>query len=129
MTKQKGNILIVDDDQAVLYTAKMILKQHYSDIDTVGNPATASEYFIKNDYDVVLLDMNFKSGATDGREGIELLRKMLLKKPDVYIITNTAYGDIDLAVQAMKLGAKDFIVKPFKPERIVGAIKKALNIL
>jgi DNA-binding NtrC family response regulator len=128
MSPEKGNILIVDDDQAVLYTAKMILKQHYSTIDTAGNPATASELFNKNDYDVVLLDMNFRSGATDGKEGITLLGKMLEKRPDVYIITNTAYGDIDLAVRAMKLGAKDFIVKPWQKEKLIASVSNAMEL-
>jgi DNA-binding NtrC family response regulator len=128
MTTEKGNILVVDDDQAVLYTAKMILKQHYSNIDTVSNPATASEFFMKNEYDVVLLDMNFKSGATNGKEGIELLKKMVHKKPDVYIITNTAYGDIDLAVQAMKLGAKDYIVKPWQKEKLLTSVSNAMEL-
>ncbi len=128
MTPEKGHILIVDDDQAVLYTAKMILKQHYSHIATAGNPVTASELFIKNEYDVVLLDMNFQSGATSGKEGIELLKKMHHEKPDVHIITNTAYGDINLVVQAMKLGAKDFIVKPWQKEKLLASVSNAIEL-
>ena len=128
MTPEKGHILIVDDDQAVLYTAKMILKSKYSNIQTAGNPASALEYFEKEDYDVVLLDMNFQSGATSGKEGIELLKKMIHEKPDVQIITNTAYGDIDLAVQAMKLGAKDFIVKPWNKEKLLATVGNAIEL-
>lgn len=128
MTPEKGHILIVDDDQAVLYTAKMILKQRYSHIATAGNPATASELFMKNEYDVVLLDMNFQSGATSGKEGIELLKKMHHEKPEVHIITNTAYGDINLAVQAMKLGAKDFIVKPWQKEKLLASVSNAIEL-
>jgi DNA-binding NtrC family response regulator len=128
MTVKRGNILIVDDDQGVLYTARMILKRHYSNIHTESNPVSAFESFLKNDYDVVLLDMNFKNGATSGKEGIELLEKMLLKKPDVHVITNTAYGDIDIAVEAMKLGAKDFIVKPWKEERLLVSVNNAMEL-
>lgn len=128
MTQQKGNILIVDDDQAVLYTAKMILKSKYSKIQTANNPATAIKLFKKEDYDVVLLDMNFQSGATSGKEGIELLKKMMKSKPDVHIITNTAYGDIDLAVQAMKLGAKDFIVKPWNKEKLLATVGNSIEL-
>ena len=128
MTQQKANILVVDDDQAVLYTARMILKQHYSNIDVVGNPALAFDHFRKEDYDVVLLDMNFQSGATSGKEGIELLKKMIKIKPDVHIITNTAYGDIDLAVQAMKLGARDFIVKPWNKEKLLATVANAIEL-
>ena len=128
MTLEKGHILIVDDDQAVLYTAKMILKPYFPKIQTAGNPASGFEYFINHDVDVVLLDMNFRSGATSGEEGIALLKKMIKAKPDVQVITNTAYGDIDLAVQAMKLGAKDFIVKPWNQEKILATVRNAVDL-
>ena len=84
MAAEKGNILIIDDDQGVLYTVKMILKQHYENVHTKNNPASAFESFLKYNYDVVLLDMNFRSGATDGKEGLELLNKMLAEKPDTH---------------------------------------------
>jgi DNA-binding NtrC family response regulator len=128
MPIEKGSILIVDDDQGVLYTAKMILKRLYTYVETESNPVTAFEAFQKNDYDVVLLDMNFKSGATSGEEGIDLIQKMLRERPDVHIITHTAYGDIDIAVKAMKLGAKDFIVKPWQEERLVASINNAMEL-
>ena len=128
MNIEKGNILIVDDDQGVLYTAKMILKRLYSHVQTESNPVTAYEAFQKNNYDVVLLDMNFKNAATSGEEGIELIQKMLLEKPDVHIISHTAYGDIDIAVKAMKLGVKDFIVKPWQEERLVASISNAMEL-
>jgi len=128
MAPQKGNILIVDDDQGVLYTAKMILKPLYEHVRTEGNPAGAFEAFLKMDYDVVLLDMNFQQGITNGMEGIDLLKKMLAKKPDIHIITNTAYGDIDLAVNAMKNGAKDFIVKPWQKEQLMASVKNAMEL-
>ena len=128
MAIEIGNILIVDDDHAVLYTAKMILKPEYSKIQTAGNPVTALEYFREEDYDVVLLDMNFQSGATSGQEGIDLLKKMIHEKPDVHIITNTAYGDIDLAVKAMKLGAKDFIVKPWSKEKLLATVSNTIEL-
>jgi len=128
MAQQKGNILIVDDDQGVLYTAKMILKPQYTYVHTEGNPVAAFEAFLKNEYDVVLLDMNFQQGATSGKEGIDLLTKMLAKKPDTHIITNTAYGDIDLAVNAMKIGAKDFIVKPWQKEQLLATVQNAMEL-
>jgi DNA-binding NtrC family response regulator len=128
MIRKKANILVVDDDQGVLYTAKMILKPHFDHVQTVSNPAAALESFLKLDYDVVLLDMNFQQGATDGKEGMELMRKMLKEKPDVHIITNTAYGDIDLAVSAMKQGARDFIVKPWQKEKLLATIKNFVEL-
>lgn len=128
MTQQKANILIVDDDQGVLYTAKMILKQQYQNIHTDSNPVTAFESFQGIEFDVVLLDMNFRQGATDGAEGIALLQRMLKEKPSTHIITNTAYGDIDLAVKAMKLGAKDFIVKPWQKEKLLATVANAIEL-
>ena len=128
MTQQKGNILIVDDDQAVLYTAKMILNPICRKIYSAGNPALALELFKKHDIDVVLLDMNFKAGATSGKEGIDLLTKMIKQKPDVHVITNTAYGDIELAVKAMKVGAKDFIEKPWDKEKLISTVRNTLDL-
>lgn len=128
MTVEKGNILIVDDDQGVLYTVKMILKQWYQNVHTKNNPASAFESFLKCNYDVVLLDMNFRSGATDGKEGLELLTKMLAEKPDTHIIMHTAYGDIDLAVQAMKIGAIDFLAKPWEKEKLLSTVNNVYQL-
>ena len=128
MATEKGNILIIDDDQGVLYTVKMILKQQYQNVHTENNPAAAFESFLKYNYDVVLLDMNFRSGATDGKEGLELLTKMLAEKPDTHIIMHTAYGDIDLAVQAMKIGAIDFLVKPWEKEKLLSTVNNVYQL-
>lgn len=128
MAVEKGNILIVDDDQGVLYTAKMILKQHYLNVQTENNPVSAFEFFLKYDYDVVLLDMNFRSGATSGQEGLELLTKMLENKPNTHIIIHTAYGDIDLAVRAMKIGALDFIEKPWEKEKLLSTVNNVYQL-
>jgi len=128
MTRQKANILVVDDDQGVLYTAKMILNPHFEHVQTESNPVSALESFREKDYDVVLLDMNFQQGATDGKEGMALLKKMLKDRPQVHVITNTAYGDIDLAVSAMKEGARDFIVKPWQKEKLLATIQNSVEL-
>jgi len=128
MTRQKANILVVDDDQGVLYTAKMILNPHFEHVQTESNPVSALESFREKDYDVVLLDMNFQQGATDGKDGMALLKKMLKDRPQVHVITNTAYGDIDLAVSAMKEGARDFIVKPWQKEKLLATIQNSVEL-
>jgi len=128
MTRQKANILVVDDDQGVLYTAKMILNPHFEHVQTESNPVSALESFREKDYDVVLLDMNFQQGTTDGKEGMALLKKMLKDRPQVHVITNTAYGDIDLAVSAMKEGARDFIVKPWQKEKLLATIQNSVEL-
>jgi DNA-binding NtrC family response regulator len=122
-------ILIVDDDQGVLYTAKMILKQHYSQVDTEGNPVAAYEKLKKDPYDIIILDMNFRRGATSGEEGIDWLKKILELQPDIQVIMDTAYGDINLAVQSMKEGAVDFITKPWDKEKLLTTVYNAYNLL
>ena len=116
------NILIVDDDGDVLYTASLALKRLFGKVDTINRPDLIPEYFKKCKYDVVLLDMNFTRGNTSGEEGLEWLGKIHNMDPDVSILTTTAYGEINLAVQAMKMGAVDFIIKPWNRERLVNAI-------
>ncbi len=118
----KGRILIVDDDQDVLYTARLILKEHFTSVDTISNPADIIPILNKEHFDVVLLDMNFVQGATSGKEGLDLLEKILKAKPNTKIIMNTAYGDIDLAVTAMKNGAIDFLVKPWEKEKLISTV-------
>jgi len=126
---QNTKILIVDDDQGVLYTAKMILKQHYQQVDTESNPVSAFEKLKKEDYDIIILDMNFMSGATSGEEGIDWLKKILEVQPDIHVIMDTAYGDIDLAVQSMKEGAVDFITKPWDKEKLLVTVHNTNNLV
>jgi DNA-binding NtrC family response regulator len=128
MATTKGKILVVDDDMGVLYTARMVLKSHFSTVKTENNPVTAFEMIEKEDFDIVILDMNFRSGATSGAEGIDWLKKMLKIKPDMHVIMNTAYGDIDLAVKAMKEGAVDFISKPWEKEKLIATTSNILNL-
>lgn len=125
--KTKANILIVDDDRDVLETARMFLKQEFSSVDIEENPEKIPGYFEIKDYDVILLDMNFKKGVNDGEEGFHYLTKVLELDPDAIVILITAYGEVDLAVKAMKMGATDFILKPWKNQKLLGTILSALQ--
>ena len=125
--KTKGNILIVDDDRDVLETARMFLKQEFSSVDIEENPEKIPEYFEIKDYDVILLDMNFKRGVNDGEEGFYHLKRILELDPEAIVILITAYGEVDLAVKAMKLGATDFILKPWKNQKLLATILSALQ--
>jgi two-component system, NtrC family, response regulator HydG len=120
--KIDGKILIIDDDQAVLYTAKMILKQRFEAVATESSPAEVIPQLQKNHFDVILLDMNFAHGMTSGQEGIRLLREIMKVDPEAHVIVNTAYGDIYLAVEAMKEGAADFLVKPWEKEKLLSTV-------
>lgn len=128
MNKIIGNILIIDDDKDVLTTCRMILKQVFSNIDILSDPEFIPKILNDNDYDVIILDMNFKPGVTDGAEGLFWLKKVLEVDLNASVLMNTAYGDIKLAVEAMKLGAVDFIIKPWESEVFIAAVQSAFNL-
>jgi len=127
MDLEKGRILIVDDDKGVLHSAKMFLKQIFEEVETSAKPLEMLSMINKESYDVVLLDMNFTKGEIDGSEGINLLQEILKIDPDLPVIFITAYGDFDLAVNAIKMGAYDFIVKPWKNQKLHATILSALK--
>ncbi|MDF9796775.1 two-component system response regulator HydG [Catalinimonas alkaloidigena] len=122
MDKKEGKILIIDDDQAVLYTAKMILKQLFTQVRTESHPSQIMPLLEKEHFDVILLDMNFVQGKTSGQEGLFWIKEMLKVDEKAQIVVTTAYGDIDLAVNAMKEGAVDFLTKPWEKERLAATI-------
>ena len=127
MEFEKASILVVDDDPGILHSAKMFLKQVFSDVVVSGDPREMIKRIQKDRFDVVLLDMNFSRGEIDGKEGIGLLQQILEIDPDLPVILITAYGDFDLAVQGIKSGAYDFLVKPWKNQRLQASILSALK--
>jgi len=124
---EKGKILIVDDDPGVLHSAKMFLKQIFSEVEICEDPNKMIGLLKKQSFDVVLLDMNFTKGEIGGEEGISLLQQIIQIDPDLPVIFITAYGDFDLAVNAIKSGAYDFIVKPWKNQKMHASILSALK--
>ncbi len=125
---RSGNILIVDDDNDVLYTAKLVLRGLFEKVDTLDSPGLIPQYLNKCKYEVILLDMNFTRGVTTGKEGLEWLDKILLIDPDARVLTTTAYGEINLAVQAMKKGAVDFIIKPWNKVQLITSVQNVLQL-
>lgn len=119
---------MVDDDKDVLTTANMILKQNFTDVVTLEKPEELPSLIKEGNIDVVLLDMNFSPGITTGWEGIHWLKTIGELDPSVHVLMNTAYGDIKLAVRAMKHGAIDFIVKPWSREKLLASIKTTLDL-
>lgn len=122
---QDGNILIVDDDAGILTSAQLFLKQYYKKVFVELNPEKIKDHFRKHIINIVLLDMNFQKGKNDGNDGFKYLRRILEDKPDSLVIFMTAYGDIDMAVQALKAGAIDFVTKPWKNEKLLTTIETA----
>jgi len=123
-----ARVLIVDDDHDVLYTAKLALRQHVEDIKTASEPRLIPTLLEENSFDVILLDMNFAPGLTGGKEGMFWLRKILKIDPQAHVVMNTAYGDITLAVEAMKVGAIDFLVKPWTKEKLIATIQAVAKL-
>jgi two-component system, NtrC family, response regulator HydG len=121
-----GRVLVVDDDNDVLYTARLVLRGLFEKVDTLDRPGLIPEYLKANKYEVILLDMNFSRGTTSGKDGIEWLEKILKLDPEACVLTTTAYGEINLAVQAMKLGAFDFIIKPWNKMQLVASVQNAV---
>lgn len=125
MEKKEGKVLIIDDDQAVLYTAKMVLKQLFTQIKTASHPSEIMPLLDKEHFDVILLDMNFAQGKTSGQEGLFWVKEIRKADPEAQIVVTTAYGAIELAVNAMKEGAVDFLSKPWEKEKLSAIIMSA----
>ena len=122
-------ILVVDDDLDVLYTTKQVLKRHFKEVLTESSPKKALEIMKGEEIAIVLLDMNFAPGITSGQEGLFWLRKLKKLNPACHVVLHTAYGDIELAVQGMKQGASDFIVKPWQAEKLVASLQNVWKLI
>ncbi len=107
MASPAGKILIIDDDQDVLLSARLLLKQHFRHISILDDPSGLPELLHRETFDVLLLDMNFTRDSTSGKEGFEWLAQILSIDPDMAVILITAYGDVEMAVRSMKKGAAD----------------------
>ena len=124
MTK-KGSLLIVDDNRAILTAVKMLAEETFDRIETIANPAALPARLREMKPDVVLLDMNFRSGMNNGGEGLYWLGETKRTSPKTEVVLFTAYADIDLAVRGIKEGAADFVVKPFDNQRMLDTLREA----
>src|SRR5574339_230582 len=125
MKKYDGHILIVEDDEHVVLTSRMILKQYFENIESLTSPKTLENKLRQTDYDVILLDMNFSAGVTTGNEGLFWLNRIHTLAPLTQVVLQTAYGDIDLAIKSIKEGAVDFLAKPWDKEKLVTTMLNA----
>jgi len=128
MEKKAGKILLIDDDRDILQAARLFLKQHVAQVHTESNPESIPALLRDETYDVVFLDMNFSRGATDGREGFHWLNRILEIDPQAVVILITAYGDVELAIRAIKEGASDFVLKPWQNEKLLATLSAALKL-
>jgi two-component system response regulator HydG len=128
MNKKTGKILIIDDDEDILQAARLVLKKHVSQVHTEKSPEVIPSLLKNDSYDVIFLDMNFAKGATSGQEGFDWLNRILELDPSVVVVLITAFGDVEMAVRAVKEGATDFILKPWQNERLVATLTSAMNL-
>ncbi len=128
MKKKKGKVLIVDDDKDILQAARLFLKQHAAEVHTENSPNAIPTLLKNENYDVIILDMNFATGATSGQEGFYWLDKTLKTDPSAVVILITAFGDVGMAVRAIKEGATDFVLKPWQNEQFLATFNAAINL-
>jgi DNA-binding NtrC family response regulator len=125
---QKEKILVVDDNPDILMSAKYLLERHYETVMTCEKPEDVPALMKKENFDVILLDMNFHPGESDGKTGMLWLEKIRKIDPDAVIVMITAHGSLNAAVEAMKLGAADYVVKPWDNQRLLSTITAALKL-
>lgn len=127
MNLKNASILIVDDDPDVLTAVRLLLKTEAKEVVTEKNPENLRHHLARDQFDLILLDMNFNSSINTGNEGIFWLKEIRKLKPAMSVVMITAYGDIDLAIRSLKEGAADFVVKPWHNEKLLGTIKDILR--
>ena len=126
--QKRGKILIVDDNEDLLKAAKMYLKRYFSQVDIEKNPEAIPALMSNDDYDVILLDMNFTKDVSSGSEGYYWLEKILQLDPSAVVVLITAYGDVQMAVKAIKAGATDFVLKPWENEKLLATLYSSMQL-
>lgn len=127
MNLNQAKILIVDDDPDVLTAVRFLLKPEVKRIVTEANPENVQRLLSDTSFDIILLDMNFKSSVNTGNEGLYWLKEIRKWDPSQSVIMITAYADIDLAIRSLKEGATDFIVKPWHNENLMRILSETLQ--
>ena len=122
------SVLVVDDNEDILTAIRLLLRDHAGTVHTATSPAALPTLLRETRYDCVLLDMNFSRDASSGREGLQWLENAKKIDPGVVVVMITGYGDVDLAVRAMKHGAADFITKPWSNDRLLAAVDSAARL-
>ena len=125
MAKSKGKILVVDDNSGIRAALKLLLPMHFTQVEVIPSPVELISRIADFQPDVVLLDMNFHTDINTGNEGLYWLSEIKKRRQDIEVVLFTAYADIKLAVEGMKRGAFDFIVKPWENDKLVETLENA----
>ncbi|MBN1158255.1 MAG: sigma-54-dependent Fis family transcriptional regulator [Bacteroidales bacterium] len=128
MDDKKGNILAVDDNEDILFALKLLLKPHVEKIVTLNNPEKIPELLAQENFDLILLDMNFTKDAISGQEGFYWIDRILAIDPLAVVVFITAYGDAERAVKAIKAGATDFVLKPWQNEKLLATVSSSIKL-
>jgi len=124
----KGNILIVDDNKSILSALEIFLTPEFQTVTTLSDPNLIPTELRKKEYNLVILDMNFNAGINTGNEGIYWLGRIKESNPEISVVMITAYGDVELTVKALKMGATDFFLKPWDNNKLLATLKSALQL-
>ena len=128
MRKKECTILIIDDDTDILFTLRVFLKRFYSKVICLDSPKKIIETLGENVVDIALMDMNFKRGVQSGKEGLYWQKQLQVVSPETMVILMTAYSDVSVAVEGIKQGAFDFVMKPWDNDKLLATLNAALAL-
>jgi DNA-binding NtrC family response regulator len=128
MSARKRKLLIVDDNKNILTALTRLLEMEVDEVHTASNPNLIPGMVRAHDYDAIFLDMNFSASVQSGNEGLFWMKEILKLDPNAIIIPITAYGDVDLAVRAVKEGAADFVIKPWDNDKLLATLNSAYKL-
>src|SRR5438045_4754421 len=128
MEKKNTRILVADDQQDVLEAIRLLLKAEGYQIETVSSPAAVISSLETREFDAVLIDLNYTRDTTSGQEGLDLLTRIQALDTNLPVIVMTAWGSVDLAVEAMRRGARDFIQKPWDNARLSAILRTQIEL-
>ena len=123
----KGRILVVDDNNGIRSALRILLPKYFAGVELIASPNEIHAMMRSFKPQVILLDMNFHTDTNTGNEGLFWLSEIKKRSPETAVVLFTAYADIALAVEGMKRGAFDFIVKPWENEKLIATLEAAAN--
>jgi DNA-binding NtrC family response regulator len=128
MAAKQGRVLVIDDNEDILLAARVLLREHVAAVHTESDPTRIPHLLATESHDVILLDMNFTRDVTSGADGFAWLERILDIDPEAVVVLVTAYGDVDTAVQAIKAGAIDFVLKPWQNDKLLATVTAAIRL-